>query len=50
TTVAFTGRNGGRLAEVAHYSFVVPSYETPRIQECHITLGHVICELVENSL
>ncbi len=50
TTIAFTGRNGGKVAEVAHYSFIVPSYETPRIQECHITLGHVICELLEELL
>ncbi len=50
TTIAFTGRNGGRIAEVAHYSFIVPSYETPRIQECHITLGHVLCELIDELL
>ena len=50
TTIAFTGRNGGKIAEVAHYSFIVPSYETPRIQECHITLGHVICELIDELL
>ncbi|ADC89864.1 sugar isomerase (SIS) [Thermocrinis albus DSM 14484] len=49
-TVAFTGRNGGKVVDVAHYSFVVPSYETPRIQECHITLGHVLCEIVEREL
>ena len=48
TTVAFTGRNGGKLAEVAHYAFVVPSYDTPRIQECHITLGHVLCEIIDD--
>ncbi len=47
TTVAFTGRNGGKVVEVAHYSFIVPSYETPRIQECHITLGHVLCEIID---
>lgn len=50
TTVAFTGRNGGKLAEVAHYAFVVPSYDTPRIQECHITLGHVLCELIDEMV
>jgi D-sedoheptulose 7-phosphate isomerase len=50
TTVAFTGRNGGRVAQVAHYTFVVPSYETPRIQECHITLGHVLCELIDEMV
>jgi len=47
TTVAFTGRNGGKVVEIAHYSFIVPSYETPRIQECHITLGHVLCEVID---
>ncbi len=46
-TVAFTGRDGGRIARVAHYAFIVPSDETPRIQECHITLGHVLCDLIE---
>ena len=50
TTVAFTGRNGGRVAEIAHYSFIVPSYETPRIQECHITLGHVLCEIIDQMV
>lgn len=50
TTVAFTGRNGGRVAEVAHYAFIVPSYETPRIQECHITLGHVLCDLIDEMI
>ncbi|MDQ7038922.1 MAG: D-sedoheptulose 7-phosphate isomerase [Aquificota bacterium] len=50
TTVAFTGRNGGKVAQIAHYAFVVPSYETPRIQECHITLGHVLCELIDEMV
>ncbi len=50
TTVAFTGRNGGKVVEVAHYSFVVPSYDTARIQECHITLGHVLCEIIDRLL
>ncbi|MCS7170695.1 MAG: D-sedoheptulose 7-phosphate isomerase [Aquificaceae bacterium] len=50
TTVAFTGRNGGKVLAIAHYSFVVPSYDTARIQECHITLGHVLCEMIERLL
>jgi len=50
TTIALTGRNGGKVVEIAHYSFVVPSYDTARIQECHITIGHVICEIVEHYL
>jgi len=50
TTVAFSGKDGGRVAEIAHYAFVVPSYDTPRIQECHITLGHVLCELIDEMV
>ena len=50
TTVAFTGRKGGKVAQIAHYTFIVPSYETPRIQECHITLGHVLCEIIDEML
>jgi D-sedoheptulose 7-phosphate isomerase len=50
TTVAFTGSKGERLASKATYSFIVPSDSTPRIQETHITLGHVICQMVEEIL
>ncbi len=51
-TVAFTGNKnkGGKLATMADYAFVVPSSETPRIQEVHITLGHAICQLVDEHL
>ena len=49
-TVGWTGKNGGALAPLVHYPFVVPSNVTARIQECHITLGHVLCELVEEKL
>ncbi len=50
TTIAFTGRDGGKLVDIAHYNFVVPSYDTARIQECHITLGHVLCEIIDRLL
>ncbi len=50
TTVAFTGRKGGKVVDIAHYSFVVPSYDTARIQECHITLGHVLCEIIDKLI
>jgi D-sedoheptulose 7-phosphate isomerase len=50
TTVAWTGANGGKLAALVDYPFVVPSTVTSRIQESHITLGHVLCELVEEQL
>ena len=49
-TVAFTGGQGGALAAAADEAFVVPSRETPRIQETHITLGHALCGLVEELL
>ncbi len=49
-TVALTGNNGGTIAEMADHSLVVPSNNTPRIQEVHITVGHVICEMVEHLL
>ncbi len=49
-TAAFLGRDGGTIKGIVDYPFVVPSYETPRIQECHITLGHTLCELVEKIL
>ena len=49
-TVALTGGSGGALAAAADETFVVPSPETPRIQETHITLGHALCALVEDLL
>jgi len=49
-TMAWTGKDGGKLASLVDYPFVVPSKVTARIQECHITLGHVLCELVEEKL
>jgi D-sedoheptulose 7-phosphate isomerase len=49
-TVALTGGSGGALAAAADEAFVVPSAETPRIQETHITLGHALCALVEDLL
>ena len=50
TTVAWTGGTGGKLAALVDYPFVVPSKVTARIQESHITLGHVLCELTEEQL
>lgn len=49
-TVGWTGHQGGKLAPLVEYSFIVPSTVTARIQECHITLGHVLCELIEEDL
>lgn len=49
-TVGLTGGSGGQLSKVVDEVFVVPSNETPRIQETHITLGHALCALVEELL
>ncbi len=49
-TVGFTGGNGGKLATMAEFAFIVPSQSVPRIQEAHITLGHALCQLVDETL
>ena len=49
-TAALTGNQGGRLGAMVDFSIVVPSDVTARIQESHILIGHIICELVENNL
>ena len=48
-TIALTGQ-GGKLKELTDFVLSVPSNDTPRIQEAHITAGHIICYLVENAL
>lgn len=50
TTVAFVGHDGGPLGRTADVSVIVPSKVTARIQECHMTLFHAICEIVENAV
>lgn len=49
-TIAFTGLKGVDFAARCDYAFIVPSEDTPHIQETHITLGHVICQMVEEIL
>ncbi|NKB81067.1 MAG: SIS domain-containing protein [Nitrospirales bacterium] len=49
-TIGWTGESGGALARHVEHAFLVPSLVTARIQECHMTLGHVLCELVEEEL
>lgn len=48
-TVGFTGSSGGALKNLSDYLFNVPSTDTPRIQESHILIGHIICQLVEEQ-
>lgn len=50
TVLALSGRDGGALSRAADLSVTVPSRETPRIQEAHGTIGHIICDLVEKAL
>ncbi len=49
-TVGLTGKDGGKLAGLVDYAFIVPSNNTARIQEAHITLGHLLCELIEDEM
>lgn len=48
--VGLTGENGGKMAEMCDYCVKIPSPETPRIQESHILVGHIICSAVEEAL
>jgi D-sedoheptulose 7-phosphate isomerase len=49
-TNTFTGRDGGRMPELADVSLIVPAHSTRRIQEMHITFGHMLCGALEQSL
>ena len=49
-TVGFTGETGGKMKELSDYLVNVPSKDTPRIQESHILIGHIICQLVEENI
>lgn len=49
-TVVLTGGTGGKMANLADHTFIVPSKHTPHIQETHITLCHIICQLVDEEL
>ena len=50
TTIAFTGNGGGKVAEVADINLIGPDGISALVQEVHITLGHIVCELVESAL
>lgn len=50
TTIALTGNTGGQMKLLADITLCVPSTDTPRIQESHIMIGHIICEIVEAAL
>ena len=49
-TIALTGGDGGLLATLCDHKVIVPSNDTQRIQECHIMIGHVVCELIDDAV
>lgn len=49
-TIGFTGASGGKMKEFCDYLLNIPSTDTPRIQESHIMIGHIICQLVEERM
>ena len=48
-TLALSGKNGGETSKIADFSIIVPSSETQRIQEVHILIGHILCDLIERE-
>mgnify|MGYP000852377427 CR=1 FL=1 len=50
TTIGMTGQTGGKLKSLSDHIIAIPSTDTPRIQESHILIGHIICQLVEANL
>lgn len=50
TTIGLTGEGGGAMKDHCDYLIAIPSKDTPRIQECHILIGHILCEIVEQTL
>lgn len=49
-TIGFTGENGGQLRAVSDLLIAIPSTDTPRIQEAHMAIGHILCEIVEATI
>ena len=49
-TVGFTGENGGKMKQICDVMICIPSDDTPRIQEAHILIGHIICQLIEEEM
>ncbi len=48
-TLGFSGKNGGKMNEVCNINLIVPSDDTPRIQEMHILFGHILCQIVDDA-
>lgn len=50
TTIGFTGKEGGKMKDICDIMIKIPSDDTPRIQEAHILVGHIICQLIEENM
>ena len=50
TTVALVGKDGGAMANIADYTIIIPSNDTPRIQESHLLIEHLICDIIEKEM
>ncbi|MEZ5653645.1 MAG: D-sedoheptulose 7-phosphate isomerase [Burkholderiaceae bacterium] len=50
TVIGLTGRRGGAMRERCHHLLAMPSDQTPHVQECHLMVGHALCELIERKL
>jgi D-sedoheptulose 7-phosphate isomerase len=48
-TIGFSGKDGGEMNDICNVNLIVPSYDTPRIQEMHILIGHTICQLIDQE-
>jgi D-sedoheptulose 7-phosphate isomerase len=48
-TIGLSGRDGGAMNKCCDINLIIPSYDTPRIQEMHITIGHIICQLIDEA-
>jgi D-sedoheptulose 7-phosphate isomerase len=46
-TIGFSGKDGGKFNEICNFNIIVPAYETARIQEMHILIGHTLCQLID---
>ena len=50
TTIAFAGKDGGEMSKISDYCLIVPSKSGSHIQECHLAIGHLLCDLIEKEL
>ena len=49
-TIGLLGRDGGKIAKECDVAIIVPASSTDRIQECHMMMGHIFCEMIESAM